>query len=239
MLAHHAIRAPGGQRVVEALVRGPDGLLRNQRNPRAVKARQIAHPVVRGSRHHPGVATVAQHMAEAVVVLKHKCRLRAQLIYSRVPVDLVGKIDVEVGDDRLPLVRQIRWRGEIGLLDILQVAHERLLWRASRARIPLDGALIDHHRKGEARMRSRLRHHQFGRRIDVVILAVPIDHHAIDSACDHVVDLEMDLVRIVGRVTDVHVVRWSKPQHQMGKDLGRSALIQQRMNVHLADIAGR
>jgi hypothetical protein len=46
-------------------------------------------------------------MAEAAVVLKKKERVRAERGIQRIPVDGVGKIDVEVGDDWLAVVRHV------------------------------------------------------------------------------------------------------------------------------------
>jgi len=48
----------------------------------------------------------------------------------------------------------------------------------------------------------------------------------------------MDLFGIGGTVADVHVVRTSEPQHQVGIHLGRRAGIEQGVHVHLTHVGG-
>ncbi len=72
-------------------------------------------------------------MAEATVVLKQKDRLRGKGGVHSGPVDRVGEIDIEIRDHRAALLLHVRGGREIGLLDILQLADERLLRRAARA----------------------------------------------------------------------------------------------------------
>src|SRR5438270_6240402 len=74
--------------------------------------------------------------------------------------------------------------------------------------------------------------------VNSVVGAVPVNDDAIDAAADHVRDLALDLGRIVGVVSDVHVVGSSKPQHHVGEDFGRSAGVEQRVDVHFADVVG-
>lgn len=73
--------------------------------------------------------------------------------------------------------------------------------------------------------------------IDAVVGTVPIENDAYDTAADHVRDLIMDLRRVGGTVTHVHVVRASEPEHHVGVDLGAGAGIEQRVYVNFAYIA--
>ena len=177
-------------------------------------------------------------MPESIVVLKEKDRLRGKSGGDSVPINGVGKVNVEIRDHRLSLVRQVRRRREVGLLDILQLADQSLLRRTSGAGIPLDRALVDHNGEGEAGMSLGFRHHEFCGLIDAVVRAIPIDDHAIDSAADHIGNLPVNLRRIGGAVAHIHVVRPSEPKQQVSVDLRARAGIEQGMDIHLADIPG-
>lgn len=56
--------------------------------------------------------------------------------------------------------------------------------------------------------------------VDAVVRSIPIDDDAIDPPADHVRDLIVDLGCVRGAVANVHVVRPTKPQKQMGVHLG-------------------
>jgi len=177
-------------------------------------------------------------MREAVVVLEQKGRLRRQGIAYVVPVDRVGKINIEVCDHRPSRQGHVSPRREIRLLHVLQLADESLLRRTTGTGIPFDRTLVDHDRKGKARMSFRLCHNQLCGLINTVVGPIPVDNHAVNSPADHIRDLAMDLICVTRVVADVHVIRASEPQQEMGIDLGGRARIEQRMNVDLADTAG-
>jgi hypothetical protein len=69
-------------------------------------------------------------VGESPVVLKKKGRFSGKGRFDAVPIDRVGKIDVEIRDHRLALQGHIRRRGKVGLLDVLHLADESLLGRA-------------------------------------------------------------------------------------------------------------
>ena len=151
-------------------------------------------------------------MRESIVVLEEKGRLRRQRLRHFLPVDGIRLINIEIRDDRLSLQGHVSLGWKVCLLDVLQLADERLLRRTSRARVPLDRTLVDHDRERKARMRLSLGHHQLRRLIDAVVRAVPVDDHAIDSPADHVGDLAVNLGRIRRTVADIHVAGASEPQ---------------------------
>jgi len=176
-------------------------------------------------------------MSKSTVVLKNKNRFGGKRCIRSSPIDSVGKIDVEICDHWLPLQLHVRGRREIGLFDILQLANESLLRRATAARIPFDCSLVDHDGKGEPGMGLRFCHDEPRGLIDAVARAIPIDHHAIDAAADHICNLAMNLCGVRRAVAHVHVVRLSKPEQQVSVDLRIRAGIQQRMDVGLTYIA--
>ena len=154
------------------------------------------------------------------------------------PIDGVGEIDVEIGNDGLSLLSQVCRGRKVGLLDILQLTDQRLLRRAAGTGVPLDCALVDHDGESEAGMSFGLGHYEFCGLIDAVVRTVPIDDDAIDSAANHVRDLIVNLRRVRGAVADVHVVRFPEPQEQVSVDLGGCAGIKQRVDIYFADVAG-
>jgi hypothetical protein len=202
LLAHDAIRAPGSEHVIEPFVSRTHGFLATKGLTCAVKALQIADAEVRSGRHHPGIAAFTQDMREAVVVLEQKGRLCRQGSAYIVPVYEVGKINIEVCDHWSSRQSHVSRRGKVRLLDILQLADERLLRRTTRTGIPFDRTLVDHDRKGKAGMSFRLRHNQFRGLVDAVVGAVPVDNHAVNSAADHICDLPMDLFGVSRPVAD-------------------------------------
>ena len=127
LLAHDPSRSPGRQRVVESFVRRADRLFVRECHPRVVETREVTAAVVGGHWHYPGITASAQCMGESIVVLKKKMRLRGQRRVHCVPVDRIGKINVEVRNHRTSLHGHVCGRGEISLLDILQLADQRLL----------------------------------------------------------------------------------------------------------------
>ena len=87
LLSHDAPGAPGRETIVEAFVGRAYRLFTRERHSRVVETRKIAHPVIGRGRHDPGVAAIAKNMAEAVVILKHKQRMSAQVAVQCVPID--------------------------------------------------------------------------------------------------------------------------------------------------------
>lgn len=121
LLPHDPSRPPGGQRVVESLVRSANGLFAGQWNACVVKAGKIAHPVVRRRRHHPRITTIAQHVREAIVVLEQVHGLRRERRIHSIPVNAVSEVDIEICYDRLALFSHVSARRKISLLDVLQL----------------------------------------------------------------------------------------------------------------------
>ena len=238
MLVHDPARPPGCQRIVESFISSTHGLFCRERYSSVVETRQIALPVIVGGRHHPGITAVAQHVIESAVILKKEYRLSGQCGVHRRPIHSIGTVNVEVGDDGPTLLPHVSRRREVGLLNILQLTDQRLLGRAAGTGIPLDRALVDHDREGEAGMTLGLRHYKLCRLIDAVVRAVPVENDAIDTPTDHVRDLIVHLRGVGGTVTNVHVVRPTEPQHEVSVDLAGRARIKQGMYIHLAHIAG-
>jgi hypothetical protein len=237
LLSHNAVGSPRGQGIVESLIGCADRLFARRLHSRVVEAGEISHPVIGGCRHHPGIAAIAECVTESVIVLKQEERLRIQGGVYRIPVDRIRNIQVEVGYDGLTLLGHIRGRREILLLDVLQLADQSLLRRATRTGIPLDGSGIDHDRERETRMFFGLRLEQLCSLIDCIVRAVPVDDYAINATTDHVFNLALGLRRVVGTVANIHVARLSEPQKQMGVNLGCSARVEERVDVNLAYIS--
>ena len=107
MLLHNAVRPPTGQIVIESFVGCSDHLLLRKRHSRLVEIGKIADAVIAGGGHHPGITAIAKCVAETVVVLKKKNRVRAQRSIGSVPVDGIVLLDSEIGYDRLPLSRHV------------------------------------------------------------------------------------------------------------------------------------
>jgi hypothetical protein len=211
LLAHDAPRSPCRQRVVETFVGSTYGLIIREGHPSVIETGQIAHPVIGGSGHDPGIAAITQYVSESVVVLKEEDGLGGQRSARRGPVHGIRGINVKVRDDRTPLQLHVGRRREVGLLDVLQIIDQCLLRRAARTGKPLNRALVDHDREGEAGMAVSLGHDKFCSIIDAIVRAVPIENDALDSTADHVGDLIVDLRRVGGIVAHVHVVRASEP----------------------------
>ena len=176
-------------------------------------------------------------MRESIVVLEQKSWLRRKRSPYVIPVDRIRKINVEIRHDGLPLPGHVSRRRKIRLLNVLQLANERLFWRTTRTGIPFDGSLVDHDRKRKSRMGFRFHHHQFRGLVNAVVRTVPVDNHSVDTAADHIGDLPMDLFRVGGAVSDIHVVRSAKPQQQMGVNFRSGSGIEQIVNVDFTDIA--
>lgn len=205
LLFHDAVRSPRCETIVESFVGRTHSLLGGKRHSRIVEAGEITHSVVGGSRHDPGITAAAQGVAESVVVLKEKKRMRAERGIHRVPVDRIRKIDVEVRDHGLSLAGHVRGRGKIRVLNVLQLIDQYLLRRAAWAGIPCDGPLIDHNGKSETRMILGFSHDKLGCLIGGTVRTVPINDYAIDTAADHVCDLAFDLCGIRRAVADIHM----------------------------------
>jgi hypothetical protein len=176
-------------------------------------------------------------VGEPAVVLKKKNRLGRKRGARGGPVNGVRQINIEIRDHWLPLLSHVSGGWEIGLLNVLQLAHQGFLRSASSTGIPLDRALINHDREGEAGMSLRFRHDEFCCVIFAVIRPVPVNDDAVNSATDHVGDLLVNLTSIRGVVADTHVVRSSEPDHQVRIDLAGRARIEQRVHIHFAHIA--
>lgn len=238
LLPHDATRSPGCQGIVEAFVGSSEGLITAERDPGVVETLQIAHSVIGGRRHYPGVAAAAEHVAESTVVLEDKNWLCRESGDHRIPVDRVRQVDIEIRDDWPPLHGHVSLGREISLLDVLQLADESLLRSASLAGVPLDRTLVDHNGEGEAGMFFCFSHDQLCCLVNASVWAIPVDDHAVDTAPDHVRNLTVNLGCVRRAVADVHMVRLTEPQHEMSIDLCIRTGIKQRMHVDLTHIAG-
>jgi hypothetical protein len=174
-------------------------------------------------------------MVEAAVVLKDKSRLRTDAASCSVPINRVRIIDSKICHHRLTVYLHVSRRREVSVLDVLQIAFQRLLRRTTRAGIPLNRSLIDHDRKSKTRMALCLRHHQLRCLVHRIPRPIPIDDHPVDAAADHVINLTLHLSWVRGAVANIHVPWPTKPEHQMGIDLRSGSRIEQRVNIHLAD----
>lgn len=67
-------------------------------------------------------------------------------------------------------------------------------------------------------MGFRLGHHELGGIVNAVIWTIPINDDAIDPTADHVCNLAMNLVRVIGAVANIHVIRLPKPKQQVRID---------------------
>ena len=197
LLSHDAVRSPRRQRVVEPFVGRTHRHFCGHQRSRIVEAGQVTHTEIGCRRHHPGVGAAAHRVGKAAIIFEQEKRMRAQRRVYRTPVDCVYQIDVEVRDHRLPVTGEIGRRGKVSLLHVLHLRDQGLLRRASRTRVRLNRALIDHHGKREAGMLFGLRHDQLSGVVDGIIRPVPVDDHPIDAAADHVRNLVVDLNRIV------------------------------------------
>jgi hypothetical protein len=135
-------------------------------------------------------------MAEAAIVLEDKRRLRTHVASCGVPINRVRIIDSEICDHRLPIDLHVSRGREVSVLNVLQIAHQRLLRRTTRAGIPLNRPLINHDRESKARMALCLRHHQLRCLVDGIPRPIPIDDYSIDAAADHVINLTLNLRRV-------------------------------------------
>ena len=163
LLPYDAVQAPGCQRVVESLIARSNRLLVWVRQSGLIETGQVPEPIVAAGRDHPRIPSIGKIMAEAAVVLKDKSRLCIHAGSGGIPINRVRIIDREIRDHRLPAYLHVSRGREVSVLDILQVAFQRMLRRTTRAGIPLDRSLIDHDRKSKARMGLRLCHHQLRR----------------------------------------------------------------------------
>jgi hypothetical protein len=66
-------------------------------------------------------------VGESAVVLKQKNRLGGEGGAGGGPIDAIRQVDVEIGDHRPSLLRHVRLRRKVGLLDVLQLADQCLL----------------------------------------------------------------------------------------------------------------
>jgi hypothetical protein len=122
LLSHDSFRSPASQRIVESFVSRAHRLLVHEGHSRVVETFEIAHSVVSGRGHHPGIASIAQFVGESAVVLKKKNRLRRKCGTRGGPVDAIGQINIEIRDHRLALLPHVCGGGKIRLLNVLQLA---------------------------------------------------------------------------------------------------------------------
>jgi hypothetical protein len=238
LLIHNAVRSPGGQRVVKAFISRSNSSFLRIRQARLIEAGQIVHPIIAGPGHYPRVTAIGKHVGEAIVILKDKCGMRAQCRRRRRPVNRrIGKVHIEICNHGLTLYGHVSRRRKVGVLHVLQFAHQFLLRRTTRAVRARNRSRIDHDREGESGMSFRLRHHQLRRLVRSIVRPIPIDDHSINAAADQIINLVLHLRRIGRTVTHIHVARPPKPTHEMGVNLRRSAGIKQRVNVQLAYVA--
>ena len=127
LLSHDPARTPGRQGIVESFVGSTHGLFFRVRHSGVIEARQIALPVIVGGRHHPGIAAVAERVTESAAILKKEHRLGGQRGVHSGPIHGIGIVNGEVCDDGPTLLPHVSRRREIGLLNILQLADQRLL----------------------------------------------------------------------------------------------------------------
>jgi hypothetical protein len=144
-------------------------------------------------------------MVEAAVVLKDEIRLSTHAGSGGVPINRVRLIDSEICDHRLPIYLHVSRGRQVSVLNILQIAYQRLLRRTTRAGIPLDRSLIDHDRKSKTRMALRLRHHHLRRLVHRIPRPIPINDYSIDAAADHIINLALHLRRVRRAVANIHV----------------------------------
>ncbi len=176
-------------------------------------------------------------MRIAAIVLEEIHGLGGKSRIHGVPIHRIRQVDIKIRHHRPPIQRHVCRRREVGLLQILHIADQRLLGIAARARIPFDCALVDHDREGEARMVLRFFHYQLGGLVNAVIGSVPVKDHSIDAPADHVRDLPVHLGGIGRTVPYVHMIRSAEPEHEVSVDLCLFSRIQQRMHVYFADVA--
>ena len=111
LLSHDAVRSPRRQGVIETLIGRSNRMFLRVRHARVIEAGEIAHPIIAGGWHHPGVTSVRKRLSESVVVLKNIDGMRAQRGVRRIPVDRrIRKTDIEVRDHRLPVLSHISGR---------------------------------------------------------------------------------------------------------------------------------
>lgn len=127
LLAHDAVRSPGGQRVVETFVGSAYGLLVFERYAGIVEAAQVVDSIVGRRGHDPGIAPRTQCVTESVIVLEEKHGLAGEGPRDGVPIHAVREVNVEIRDHRLALPFHVSGRRKIGLLDVLQLLNQSLL----------------------------------------------------------------------------------------------------------------
>jgi hypothetical protein len=115
LLLHDPVRSPGRKRIVKTFIRRSYRLLARSRHPRTVKTGEITHSVIGGRGHDPRITASAEDVTESAVVLKKIYGMRGQERVDCIPIDRVGKIDIEIRDHGLTLDRHIGRRREIFL----------------------------------------------------------------------------------------------------------------------------
>ena len=98
-----------------------------------------------------------------------------QLGSRRLPVNGIGKIHIEICNNRLALYSHVSGRGEVVALDVLEFVDQGLLRIAARTRIPLDGSLVDHDGEAEAGMVLGFGLDQLRGLIDRIIRPIPVN----------------------------------------------------------------
>jgi hypothetical protein len=236
LLRHDSIRSPRCQCVVETFVGRSHGLLGRERSSSVIETRQVAHSVITGCRHNPRVATIAQRVAESLIVLEKIGGSRIQRSIHGVPVDRICQIDIEIRDYRRTLNAHVSGRCCVSCFNVLQLLDQCLLRRASRTRIPLDRTLVHHDGESKARMIFRLSHNQSSGLIDSVIRTVPINDHSVDPSADHVLDLAFDLCGVGRTIPNIHVIGLSEPKKQVRVHFRRRARIEKSVDINVTYI---
>src|SRR6185437_12858479 len=158
LLGHDPAQAPGGERVIEALVVGSSRLFRGIPASRGIEIGQITHSIICGGRSHPGIAAAADDVGKAAAVLKQIDGIAGDGRPDRIPVNGV-LVNVEVGDYRAAAYAYISGRREIGLCHILQVTDQSLLRAAAGAGVTPDRPFVHHVGKLETAVGFRFVHH--------------------------------------------------------------------------------
>ena len=97
------------------------------------------------------------------------------------------------------------------MLNVLKLTNQRLLRRAAGTGVPFDGPMIDHDGKGETRVLLSFGHDELRSLIHCIVWPIPVNDDAVNAAADHVGNLALDLCRVSGTVSDIHVVRLTEP----------------------------
>ncbi len=79
------------------------------------------------------------------------------------------------------------------------------------AGVPLDSPGVDHDGESKPRMILGFGLDQLSAFVNGIVWPVPVNDDAIDSAAHHVINLTLDLRRIIRAVSNIHVARAAEP----------------------------